>query len=338
MALTEIYVDPSIAADSGAGTSGDPYGDLEYAIEQSSLGAGGTRFNVKAGTDEVIATDLDAALATAGITPTETAQLVIQGYTATAGDGGIGGISGGGSTEIITTSRDYINLIDLHLHNTGSAIIVDLDNFSSVLNCQFDNTSGAGLSLNVRSYVGSCYFTNIGGAGLTMGEGLAEFNYFENGATNQFSTALSMSAQCVFFRNIFSLDGSSNGIATHDDGIALNNSIYSDGGTGRGIFASNSTIASKIANNLVEGFSGSGGVGIDLDGSNSGVKYYGANSAYNCATDFNTPTIGPFKDLGGNESLSESPFTNASTKDFSPKSVGMVKEGSQPQTFGNGII
>ena len=28
MAFKEIYVDPSINADSGAGTSGDPYGDL----------------------------------------------------------------------------------------------------------------------------------------------------------------------------------------------------------------------------------------------------------------------------------------------------------------------
>ena len=37
MAITEVYVDPSIAGDSGVGTIGDPYGDLEYAIEQETF-------------------------------------------------------------------------------------------------------------------------------------------------------------------------------------------------------------------------------------------------------------------------------------------------------------
>ena len=43
---TELYVDPSIAADSGAGTIGDPYGDLEYCIEQETFDlTNGTRIN-----------------------------------------------------------------------------------------------------------------------------------------------------------------------------------------------------------------------------------------------------------------------------------------------------
>ena len=55
MALTEIYVDPSIAADSGTGTIGDPFGDLEYAIEQTTFDTtNGTRLNVKAGTDDFL--------------------------------------------------------------------------------------------------------------------------------------------------------------------------------------------------------------------------------------------------------------------------------------------
>ena len=50
MAITEVYVDPSIAADSGAGTVGDPYGDLEYAIEQTTFDTtNGTRVNIKIG-------------------------------------------------------------------------------------------------------------------------------------------------------------------------------------------------------------------------------------------------------------------------------------------------
>ena len=46
MAFSEVYVDPSIAADSGTGTIGDPFGDLEYAIEQSTFDTtNGTRVN-----------------------------------------------------------------------------------------------------------------------------------------------------------------------------------------------------------------------------------------------------------------------------------------------------
>lgn len=60
MALTEVYVDPSIAGDSGAGTVGDPYGDLEYALEQVTRDAtNGDRFNIKAGTDEILEFALD---------------------------------------------------------------------------------------------------------------------------------------------------------------------------------------------------------------------------------------------------------------------------------------
>lgn len=87
MALTEIYVDPSIAGDSGAGTIGDPYGDLEYAIEQITFDtSNGNRINIKAGTDEVLAVELGAAISGASISPSETAPLIFQGYTTTAGE------------------------------------------------------------------------------------------------------------------------------------------------------------------------------------------------------------------------------------------------------------
>jgi len=53
MALTEIYVDPAIAANSGTGTSGDPYGDLQYALNRQPLqhqGGNGGNSRGRAGT------------------------------------------------------------------------------------------------------------------------------------------------------------------------------------------------------------------------------------------------------------------------------------------------
>ena len=123
MAISEIYVDPSIAADSGTGTIGDPFCDLEYAIEQTTFyTTNGTRVNVKAGTDEVLAAVINTAMADTGTTvawvPAIAAQMIVQGYTAAAGDGGIGGISGGGSIGIMTTDQ-FVSFIDMHLHNCG---------------------------------------------------------------------------------------------------------------------------------------------------------------------------------------------------------------------------
>lgn len=83
MAITEYYIDPAIDANSGTGTIGDPFGDLQYALDTVTRdGTNGDRFNVKAGTAEVLTAAL--SLATYG-TPTEAAPLVIQGYTSAAG-------------------------------------------------------------------------------------------------------------------------------------------------------------------------------------------------------------------------------------------------------------
>ena len=114
MAITEIYVDPSINADSGTGAIGTPYGDLEWAIEQATFDTtNGTRINIKAGTAEILAASLDTALNSASPSaawvPTPTAQLIFQGYTTAAGDGGKGDIDGNnGNFEILIGGYIYI--------------------------------------------------------------------------------------------------------------------------------------------------------------------------------------------------------------------------------------
>lgn len=336
MAITETFVDPSIAADSGAGTVGDPYGDTEYALEQVTRDStNGDRFNIKAGTDEILEFALDI-VGDYG-TPGENAPLLFQGYTAAAGDNGIGGISGGGTVSIIdSTSIDHCHFIDLHLHNSGSAELFDVDQYCSLIRCELDDCSNTGnsIALGNNSVVMGCHLHNLAGTVFIV-TGMISHNYLENGV-NDFTNALS-STFGMIYRNIIKIDGASHGILLSGDSArCVNNSIWSNGGSGSGIFVSGSDRASVILNNLIEGFSDTGGIGIEYAGNNR-VHVVAGNSSYNNATHFETPVllIDDWKGLG-NEILTASPFTDAVNGDFSPVDTGLVKEGSIPINFGEG--
>ena len=228
MAFSEIYVDPSIAGDSGSGTVGDPYGDLEYAIEQETFDTtNGTRVNIKAGTDEILAADLSTALADTSVSiawaPGITSPLIFQGYTSAAGDGGVGGISGGGSVGILNNAAyDYTSFIDLHLHNCGAATVVDIDNWCNFIRLEVDNTSGAGLSSDTEGQILDCYIHNVGGIGATVNSGIIARNHLENG-TNKFSIAINCAAATMIHRNIVSVDGASDGINIGGTGVVVQN-------------------------------------------------------------------------------------------------------------------
>jgi hypothetical protein len=345
---SEIYVDPAINADSGTGTSGDPFGDLEYAIEQTTHDTtNGTRVNIKAGTDEVLAAALQTALADTVTTPAwvgfKTAPIIFQGYTTTAGDGGKGGISGGGSVGIMNGAvLDYVLFVDLHLHNCGSQAIIDLDNFCSVINCELDNTTGDGIHLDADGLISGCYLHNIGGVGAELlNTGLVTFCYFLN-ETNDFSAAITLTTDSFADRNLIKIDGASDGIRLGDKSSASHNSIWSNAGTGKGFVptAANKLII-HLLNNLVEGFSGAGGVGFDLSTSGTAIYLYGGNAAYDNTTEYSAPNDYVILELGGaasNETLSASPFTDAANGDFSPVNTGNVKEGSLPADFADGAI
>ena len=350
-AITEIYVDPSIAGDSGAGLIGDPYGDLEWAVEQATFDTtNGTRVNILAGTDEILAADLGVAIASTSPTPawvpSGVAPLIFQGYTAAAGDGGKGGISGGGSVAILTTTPPNLTqFVDLHMHNTGSAAILDmvgtynymrrceLNNSSHILPIQFGNNSiilGCyihGLTHSTPTHInintGDIHFCHV-----VIDSGVAGIGIRGNSAS-----ALNIS-RCI----VELLGAAGGGIQTRDLGSVMNCSVFSHGaGVGIGISLGSAAFrtGSLIANNLVEGFSGTSGNGIEVlaDRINSVI----GNAVFNCETPY---ALGDVIELGwgsstdSNETLSASPFADASASDFSPVDTGAVKEGSIPDKFG----
>jgi len=339
VAISEIYVDPAIAGDSGAGTIGDPYGDLEFAIEQETFDlTNGTRVNIKAGTDEVLVAKIDTAMADTSVSiawaPIEAAPLIIQGYTSAAGDLGIGGISGGGSVPIFDSSTlDHINLIDLHLHNTGVTDIVQLDDNCSAIRCEFDNTTQYGIQFDDSCLIADCYFHNL--ASVTgrygcRGDNLSIIrnNYIEISGEGEGIFLVGGHA----FRNIVKFTGTNTntGISIIT-GSATHNSIYSAGGDGIGIDILANSAVIAVENNLIEGFSASGGQAIDTN-TGASTKSYGGNSEFNCDAGFGTP-LHDYAQLGDNETLSASPFRDATNDDFTPLNVGNVLYGALPQGF-----
>ena len=152
-APTEIYVDPSIAADSGAGTIGDPYGDLQYALNTATQdGTSGNRFNIKAGTYEVVASALTYT-GTYG-NPSGSAPLIFQGYTSAAGDGGLGQIDFSAGSHLFCAVDAYVRFVDLEFKNsTGTFLDLDQTNMMAI-RCTFHDTTGTA----VDNGGGGCLF------------------------------------------------------------------------------------------------------------------------------------------------------------------------------------
>jgi len=312
-AATEYYVDPSIAGDSGTGTIGDPYGDLQYALNTVTRNStDGDRFNIKAGTDEILAAAL--TLATYGV-PAEASPLIFQGYTTAAADGGIGGIDGNATYAIIAAaSTDAVIFIDLHLHNCGAATwIVQLRLNCKIINCEIDGCSGGGVTFSSNGQATNCHFHNIGAIGFVCSDaGLAFGNFFENGA-NSFTIAM----QCVNLPgaacfNIFSLSGTSDAIDfQYTFAPCTHNSIFTSG-TGVAIRAdySHASRAALIANNLIEGWT----TGLLVAASPANTTLMVANNSfYDNGTDWDfQDQVTPF----GNESLGTTPFAKSDANTY----------------------
>ncbi len=341
-AYTQTYVDPSINAASGAGTVGDPYGDLQHALDTITKATNGDQINIKSGTAEILSAAI--SLTTYG-TPTIIGPLIFKGYTTAADDGGQGAISGGGTVAIINqTSTNYIYFVDLRLYNTGSVSpAISIDDACGIINCKIDTGTGA-VAVNMGNIIifYNNHVTDVNGHFDVAGGNISR-NFFEDGVTNQFSTkVIDVSSgtrkETTIEHNIISISGSCIGIEVTDGCSIRNNSIYASGAaTGRGIScdATSGRHMYDCSNNLIEGFSGTGGIGIR--GGGEGNYVYQGNAVYDCATEYSGSDLTD-RDMWGdpatNETLSASPFTSASTGDFSRVDTGSVKEGSEPPLIG----
>jgi type 1 fimbria pilin len=146
-----------------------------------------------------------------------------------------------------------------------------------------------------------------------------------------------MSSAGSVSRNILSLSSActADGILCGDGAYVRNNSIYADGaGSCSGLKLQASRVSNIVSNNLIEGFSGASGVGIEISGSSHHALLGGNNSVYDCTTNI-SGTLVSSKLLAANEELTTSPFTDAANGNFNPVDTGSIKEGSLPETWNN---
>lgn len=331
MAITDIYVDPSINANSGAGTIGDPYGDLQYALDQTtSQGADGDRFNIKAGTAEVLAASLSITSGYGG-TPSATQPLVFQGYTSSQGDGGIGEISGNATYEILATNTyDYLCFIDLKMGNTGSNSVIRPDLNCTLLRCEI-HTSSAQYMMSCDTYcaVVDCHFHtwtygSTNGAMLLLSAWSAMYGcFFDAGTQNCANGVVYLNGQriCVINNIIHCNHVSTSAIFMANAYLSIfaNNSLFNEAaGTEQGIhIQGGSTRNNLYISNIIEGWSGTGGYPIEqTHASGEAPLLVSGNVFYNNATNDTQWSNDP-PCVDENDTVpGSSPFTDAANDDF----------------------
>lgn len=334
MALTHYYVSPASGNDTtGDGSIGTPWATVQKALNTITRNAtDGDQVNVQTGGTDTLGAAL--TLATYG-TPTAAAPLIIRGYTSTAGDGGIGVISGAGSYAILGGTNDYIHLVDLRLTNVGGNVAVTLRNYCSVVNCEIDTGTSRAIDVGGLLTVERCHVHDFSSHGIycTSGQAYIARNHVEDcGASTAHYQIAAETVGVNIVGNVLRPATGTSGLYINGNGVrASGNTIFGTSGTGRGI-----NVADKaglvITNNIIEGFSGSGGTGITFNAAAVCALYH-SNAFYNNATNVSgTPKVAGV--TGNNDTLAASPFVDGANGDFDINgTVAGVTEDAWPSSY-----
>ncbi len=295
-----------VACTQADGSIGNPWRSIQGALDLITRDAtNGNQINVKAGS--VQSPNASFTLATYG-TPGNTSPLVLRGYSASAGDGGMAEIDCGGRTFWADSNYRYIVMADFEAHNFGNNNGISLVGYTENLAYRLEVHKGASSPtsktlLFVSKAIG-CYVHDAGttGTGISYySGGFAYGNYVYN-CPNGISSG-------TMINNVV-VDCTNYGINCAIGALgALCNTVYvSTAATGTGIIVLARTLA---LNNIVEGYSGSGGKGI----STAESMFIGYTALFNNATG---ESLGDtWLNIGGGVALAASPFTDAAGGDFS---------------------
>lgn len=347
MALSQIYVDPSIGTDTGLGTLVDPFGNIEYGIVQTTFDVNnGTQINVRDRGVNVIIADLivsfnDVSVSIAWV-PSVTAPILVRGYSHAAGDSGRGKISGGNLVSIADSNAaqgnvnfGFLHFIDMDLYDVGANRVVYLNDHCTVMRCHvWGSTQSSGYLVQLDNY-GLIHSSRIRTAGAAAGAyyvdsgTMVAFNRLD-GRGGTANTLCYQYTSTFAYRNIIicAPDRNSNGLTLINGSYGIQNSVYCSGGSlGTGILATQNTQGAPVVGNLVQGFNGVGGAGIAVG---NYMRTVHGNAVFDCTEAYEFTGIDEFIVFGDNEILTASPFTDAANGDFSPVDIGSVREGHVP--------
>lgn len=327
----EIYVDPAIAANSGTGTIGDPYGDVQYALDQCNHGGDGARFNVKAGTAEVLAAgglSLDTHFATNGA-PLVTEPLIIEGYTSAAGDGGIAEFTGTANSAafwVDTTTggadADYVTFKNLKITTAqASGYAINFDNFNTVINVELISNHG-GIDIDT-GIINGCKISYVDSAGILGLDRVTVTNNLLTQTSGAFVKAISDSNYAV--GNIINVRSGTDAVQTiintasnNIHAVVANNTILANISSGAsqtvGIRVNNPCML--VANNYIEGLNSASDEAINVASSSVG-SILANNAFYNNTANVTNNGLAT-SSIGSTSSLGSSGVTSASGADYTP--------------------
>lgn len=307
MALTAYYVDSDIGTDTGAGTSGDPYGNIQHCLDTITRDSTNGDIIYGKGSET-----LGGALsfATYG-TPSKADRLVLSrwdaDWTLTAQNS---------STAIIASAVSWVDYLDIIFDGnsctTTSTIDAAINEFkgctfrdsaynsnNGMVNCSGNTTRIVGCSFDDMPYP-----LRIGGDCFIKGNdfrGYTGYIYLQ-GAHNRFIGNTVDASGGTGARGVY---------CTNDYNHISGNSFLGSASTVPLIDLSSSAQANTVSNNLCEGASGTGGKGIYIQA--AGNVAYG-NACYNNTTDYDLHANTTFQD--DNESLGASPFAKSGSNTF----------------------
>ncbi len=340
MAFSEVYVDPSIGANTGNGMPGTPYGDLQHALNMESHDAtNGKRFNIKSGTAEAITSALDwTSYGTSSFSTG--APVVFQGYTSTAGDGGIGRINCNSGTTLLDAGN-WVRFQDMKLMGSGALRFIGLStDHVSYINCHIDG--GGGRIFNLTGdypMMAGCTLTNFenssdGVLELYVANYARVFRNLIDQIGHETNIGIEAERQSWIAQNIILLENNGSdciGIDlqnSSDRSIVAGNSIGLVGTkAGTGIRMQSGSGYTLAMDNLIQGFT----TGIDRGSDTQG---FSGNSVYDCTTAFSPSAPTGYRPFEDNEILTASPFADLANGDVTPQDVGNVLTKSWPHQIG----
>jgi hypothetical protein len=361
-AMAHVYVDPSIDADTGTGTIGDPYGDLQFALNSRTTQVDGYQFNIKSGTAERVSAPLSRTIYGA---PTNLQPLCLRGYDSVANDGGKADLDLDVGLYALWAALARIHHIDLHVFNGGGTNLgINTTGAGSVQSCEVNNVGSHGVSLAGANPVAlDNYVHDCGSDGINVGgvNAVQSWNYCADNVADGMDVT---SALGTTSHNICVLNTAGTGIAVgiriRSNGSTIrNNSVLArDGvhaGVRHGIFVNANTLNNHSAlNNIVEGCTSTGSSGIN---GNSVANYWGFvgyNAAFNNTTNYLNIGDRIYDGTPFNEVLPSSAFAKEGALSFAnrfnyfkPLDVGGVlaggyqhhglAKGAIPRQSGSGV-
>jgi len=318
---TSYYVRETGGSDSNGGTShGDAWATIQHAL--NNMSSSNDRLNING--SHTLSASLDfTTYGNPGTFP-----LAMEGYTSLEGDGGIGHINGGGNMIINATNNDYYTFRKMKFTNWGSSVAFDLDNFNIFMECEFDGEGARvqALALDADCIVMQCKFHGFIATTQTIIEILTG-QFLSNYVQTAGGECLSCGGVGVM-NNIFSLNSTNSAargvMVDGDNNFIQHNVIFNQAaGTGKGIDIANiSWDQTYILDNIVAGFSGTGGVGIESV-SGAYVFLYGNNKFWNNDTN-ESLADSPLINLGSNDTLGGNPFNSTGNVDPDDDDFGLA--------------